>query len=552
MASNAIVDSNTALPRNQVACVIFVQICESLNINVLFPFLAFMVEDFGYTGNNLGYYAGFLAAAFCSAQFFSSILWGIISDRYGRKPAVVAGVLGGAVGMLVFGLSTTYTQAICGRMLSGLLSGNLGVLKSFLTEITDDTNRGAGFSYMTLAWSIGTVVAPLAGGLLSRPPDSFPKIFSVSYPYLLPCLLCVCFNVFSAVFCAVYMEETKAAESKGIYSKVALSDEASDASGVEMSATFSDPEKDRIVWMSSPKSVVTVVADETFSPLETANKQRVYEDEDEERQRLTDYNSDLSEIDVQDENLTSEDSVKFSSSILAQRQVVMTTALYGLLCMAYILYDETLPLFLKQSESDGGFGFSSSEIGFVLSICGFVMLFFSAYVLPKIAAMSKLWTFKIGTLAAIPLVLLWPALGLCHTIFESWLGRYIGPEEVHRAVMAVLIVICTGKYVLSCIAFTASMILINHSVLDKDLGKANGLGQSFAALARAVGPALGGIFWSLSLHNHFIFANFLLIAAVLLLCAFVNDFLPSSLDWKYSHIRNGTVDACVTAVDLSI
>ena len=57
--------------------------------------------------------------------------------------------------MLVFGLAKTYEQAVIGRFVSGLLCGNLGVLKSFLTEITDDSNRGYGFSLMSLAWTIG-------------------------------------------------------------------------------------------------------------------------------------------------------------------------------------------------------------------------------------------------------------------------------------------------------------------------------------------------------------------------------------------------------------
>lgn len=44
--------------------------------------------------------------------------------------------------MLIFGSAKTYTQAILGRVVGGLLNGNLGVVKSYLTKITDDTNRG--------------------------------------------------------------------------------------------------------------------------------------------------------------------------------------------------------------------------------------------------------------------------------------------------------------------------------------------------------------------------------------------------------------------------
>eukprot|EP01038_Epipyxis_sp_PR26KG_P008496 gene8496-11485_t len=206
--------SPTPLPIKQMTCVVLVQICEAMNVNVLFPFLAFMVEDMGYTNSELGYYAGGLAAAFCGAQFCSSILWGVISDKYGRKSAIVLGTIGVGLGMAIFGTAKTYTQAVLGRFIGGFLCGNLGVLKSFLTEITDDSNRGKGFSYISVAWSIGTILAPLAGGLLSNPVDKYPQLFHKKgifdyYPYLLPCLLCFIFNIFTAFYCLLFMRETR-------------------------------------------------------------------------------------------------------------------------------------------------------------------------------------------------------------------------------------------------------------------------------------------------------------------------------------------------------
>ena len=93
-----------------------------------------MIEDMGYGGERLGYYAGMLAASFCAAQFTSSIPWGIVSDMYGRKSAILVstqsclysiisssicnddwlllqfGTLGAAIGMVVFGTAKTFGQ----------------------------------------------------------------------------------------------------------------------------------------------------------------------------------------------------------------------------------------------------------------------------------------------------------------------------------------------------------------------------------------------------------------------------------------------------------
>ena len=80
-----------------------IQMTEALNITVLFPYIAFMVEDYGAPYNsekNLGRYVGLLAACFCGAQFFTSSIWAMAADKYGRKPALFIGTLGVAFGML--------------------------------------------------------------------------------------------------------------------------------------------------------------------------------------------------------------------------------------------------------------------------------------------------------------------------------------------------------------------------------------------------------------------------------------------------------------------
>jgi MFS family permease len=79
-------------------------------------------------GFRKGPHAGILAATFCGAQFFTAAIWGKISDKYGRKPAVCIGILGTSLGMFVLGLSKTYEFAILGRAISGILSGNLVII----------------------------------------------------------------------------------------------------------------------------------------------------------------------------------------------------------------------------------------------------------------------------------------------------------------------------------------------------------------------------------------------------------------------------------------
>lgn len=110
--------------------VFIVALCESTQINSLFAFAAFMVEDLvpGIAEEDVGYYAGVLAAAFQGAQCCTSIWWGRVSDRIGRKPAILIGLVGSIVALVVLGFAPTYAAAVLGRVLAGALNGNISAL----------------------------------------------------------------------------------------------------------------------------------------------------------------------------------------------------------------------------------------------------------------------------------------------------------------------------------------------------------------------------------------------------------------------------------------
>jgi hypothetical protein len=174
-----------------MSCIILIQTCEAFNINVLFPFVVFMLEDLGVADEAVGYYSGAMAASFCIAQFMSSTFWGRFSDTHGRKNTLIIGIFGSIVTAAAFGFSSSVTMAYASRFCFGLLNGNIGVMKSYLTEITDDSNRAKAFSFLPLSWGLGCTVAPIVGGMLYKPNERFPEHFSsdsvfARYPYLLP------------------------------------------------------------------------------------------------------------------------------------------------------------------------------------------------------------------------------------------------------------------------------------------------------------------------------------------------------------------------------
>lgn len=90
-----------------------------------------MVQDLhGGDDTNAGFYAGILVSAFAVAEASTAMVWGSISDRFGRKPIVLTGLGGTALSSLLFGFSTKYWMALVARLVGGLLNGNVAVLQT--------------------------------------------------------------------------------------------------------------------------------------------------------------------------------------------------------------------------------------------------------------------------------------------------------------------------------------------------------------------------------------------------------------------------------------
>jgi DHA1 family multidrug resistance protein-like MFS transporter len=146
-----------------------------LGFGMVIPILPFYVEALGANGSQLG----LLMATFALMQFICAPFWGDLSDQIGRKPVLLIGVLGNAVSMLLFGLSTQYWMLVASRALAGILSSaTLPTAMAYITDSTSERNRGGGMGLWGAAMGLGMVMGPGLGGLLAK--VSLPAPFFVA------------------------------------------------------------------------------------------------------------------------------------------------------------------------------------------------------------------------------------------------------------------------------------------------------------------------------------------------------------------------------------
>ncbi|KFK25600.1 hypothetical protein AALP_AA8G135600 [Arabis alpina] len=178
----------------ELCTVWIIVLCTALPISSLFPFLYFMIGDFDIAKKeeDIGFYAGFVGCSFMLGRALTSVIWGIVADRYGRKPVILIGTASVVIFNTLFGLSLNFWMAIITRFCLGSFNGLLGPIKAYAMEIFRDEYQGLALSAVSTAWGIGLIIGPALGGFLAQPAKQYPNLFSEDsifgrFPYFLPC-----------------------------------------------------------------------------------------------------------------------------------------------------------------------------------------------------------------------------------------------------------------------------------------------------------------------------------------------------------------------------
>jgi multidrug resistance protein len=126
---------------------------------MVFPLFPFYATKFGANGLQVS----MLITAFAVMQLLSAPFWGRVSDRYGRKPALIAGLTGSAISYVVFAYSSSYWMLLASRLVQGAGGGTTGVIQAYVADAVEPKNRARGLSWLSSATNLGVVLGPVLG-----------------------------------------------------------------------------------------------------------------------------------------------------------------------------------------------------------------------------------------------------------------------------------------------------------------------------------------------------------------------------------------------------
>lgn len=179
-----------------------VTVIDMIGFGIVIPFLTYLVEDLTPANQeaNIGIWVGVLMTSYSAAQFLFSPFWGSLSDRIGRRPVLMVGLVGNTVFFTMFGLANTLVLALLARFLAGVFNGNLAVARAYIGDVSTPQQLATRMGLIGAAFGLGFTFGPFIGGELSDPASRWAwfegTIFDTN-PYLLPCAVASLLSVLS-------------------------------------------------------------------------------------------------------------------------------------------------------------------------------------------------------------------------------------------------------------------------------------------------------------------------------------------------------------------
>ena len=169
----------------RLAVLIAVNFVDMIGFMIVLPLLPFYALKLKASPETIGY----LIASFSVAQLLAAPLWGRMSDRYGRRPALLIGLSASAAAYVVFGFANSVWLLFVSRLVQGAGGGTTGVAQAYVADTVEQSDRARALGWLSAATSAGVMVGPAIGSSAAH--------FGQAAPGLVAAALCLV-NVFFA------------------------------------------------------------------------------------------------------------------------------------------------------------------------------------------------------------------------------------------------------------------------------------------------------------------------------------------------------------------
>ncbi len=147
-----------------------------VGFGIVLPLLPFYADRFGASGIQIGV----LVLSYSAAQLLLAPLWGRLSDRFGRRPILIFGLLGSAASYVVFAFADSILVLLLSRLMAGVGGANISVAQAYIADVTPARERAGNMGLIGAAFGLGFIFGPAIGGILAPIAPELPGLAAAS------------------------------------------------------------------------------------------------------------------------------------------------------------------------------------------------------------------------------------------------------------------------------------------------------------------------------------------------------------------------------------
>lgn len=156
-------DGASPSPKTRLTILFLTVFVDLVGFGIVLPLLPFYADRFGASGLEIG----FLVTVYSLAQLFLAPIWGRLSDRHGRRPILLVGLVGSALSYVVFAYAGSLLVLFASRIMAGVGGANVSVAQAYIADITPPEERAGSMGLIGAAFGLGFIFGPALGGALA-------------------------------------------------------------------------------------------------------------------------------------------------------------------------------------------------------------------------------------------------------------------------------------------------------------------------------------------------------------------------------------------------
>jgi DHA1 family tetracycline resistance protein-like MFS transporter len=159
-------ESPAAGRRAALPFIFIVVFIDVLGIGLAMPVLPMLIGDYAPSRELQSYWYGVLVVVYGLMQFFCAPLLGALSDRFGRRPVILASIFGLGLHYLLLAVAPSLWFMLIARVIGGVTGASFSVANAYASDISSAERRAKSFGLIGAAFGLGFIFGPMLGGLL--------------------------------------------------------------------------------------------------------------------------------------------------------------------------------------------------------------------------------------------------------------------------------------------------------------------------------------------------------------------------------------------------